>query len=99
MDSNIEAVGIYAVFFSVGTQNTAKNTIFVYVKTADCLHRSIFYWDTKPVGHMRIGKTYDLVFTTKIVAVLTFLFTGRKKSVFLYNFALTNQVAHNGMYK
>ena len=86
-------------FFSVGTQNTAKNTIFVYVKTADCLHRSIFYWDTKPVGHMRMGKTYDLVFTTKKVAVLTFLFTGRKKSVFLYNFALTNQVAHNGMYK
>ena len=27
---------------------------------------------------------YDLVFTTNIVAVLTFLFTGRKKSVFLY---------------
>uniref|UniRef100_UPI0035673D63 hypothetical protein n=1 Tax=Bacteroides xylanisolvens TaxID=371601 RepID=UPI0035673D63 len=25
--------------------------------------------------------------TTKIVAVLTFLFTGRKKSVFLYTFA------------
>ena len=48
---------------------------------------------------MRRGKPYDLVFTTKIVAVLTFLFTGRKKSVFLYNFALTNQVAHNGMYK
>ncbi|WP_206424381.1 hypothetical protein, partial [Bacteroides xylanisolvens] len=39
-----------------------------------------------PVGHMRMGKPYDLVFTTKIVAVLTFLFTGRKKSVFLYTF-------------
>ena len=36
---------------------------------------------------MRMGKPYDLVFTTKIVAVLTFLFTGRKKSVFLYTFA------------
>ena len=35
---------------------------------------------------MRMGKPYDLVFTTKIVAVLTFLFTGRKKSVFLYTF-------------
>ncbi|EIY84111.1 hypothetical protein HMPREF1074_04381, partial [Bacteroides xylanisolvens CL03T12C04] len=46
-----------------------------------------FYWDIKPVGHMRMGKPYDLVFTTKIVAVLTFLFTGRKKSVFLYTFA------------
>jgi len=34
-----------------------------------------------------MGKPYDLVFTTKIVAVLTFLFTGRKKSVFLYTFA------------
>ena len=33
-----------------------------------------------------MGKPYDLVFTTKIVAVLTFLFTGRKKSVFLYTF-------------
>ena len=74
-------------FFSISTQNTAKNTIFVYVKTADYLHRSIFYWDTKPVGHMRMGKTYDLVFTTKIVAVLTFLSTGRKKYVFLYTFA------------
>ena len=69
-------------FFSVGTQNTAKNTIFVYVKTADCLHRSNFYWDTKPVRHMRMGKPCDLVFTTKIIAGLTFLFTGRKKTVF-----------------
>ncbi|EIY84211.1 hypothetical protein HMPREF1074_04166, partial [Bacteroides xylanisolvens CL03T12C04] len=49
-----------------------------------------FYWDIKPVGHMRMGKPYDLVFTTKIVAVLTFLFTGRKKSVFLYTFATDN---------
>ena len=37
---------------------------------------------------MRMGKPYDLVFTTKIVAVLTFLFTGRKKSVFLYTFVI-----------
>lgn len=37
---------------------------------------------------MRMGKPCDLVFTTKIVAVLTFLSTGRKKSVFLYTFAL-----------
>lgn len=37
---------------------------------------------------MRMGKTYDLVFTTKIVAVLTFLSTGRKKYVFLYTFAM-----------
>lgn len=39
---------------------------------------------------MRMGKPYDLVFTTKIVAVLTFLFTGRKKSVFLYTFVFRN---------
>jgi len=43
---------------------------------------------------MRMGKPYDLVFTTKIVAVLTFLFTGRKKSVFLYTFAIY-QLADN----
>ena len=40
---------------------------------------------------MRMGKPYDLVFTTKIVAVLTFLFTGRKKSVFLYTFVIFAQ--------
>lgn len=40
---------------------------------------------------MRMGKPYDLVFTTKIVAVLTFLFTGRKKSVFLYTFVNQQQ--------
>ena len=48
---------------------------------------------------MRMGKPYDLVFTTKIVAVLTFLFTGRKKSVFLYTFALSKDgsFAQGGM--
>ena len=50
---------------------------------------------------MRMGKPYDLVFTTKIVAVLTFLFTGRKKSVFLYTF-VTNDIVwceYNGAYR
>lgn len=41
-----------------------------------------------------MGKTYDLVFTTKIVAVLTFLSTGRKKSVFLYTFAMSSPKTH-----
>ena len=45
-------------------------------------------FDPVTYGHMRMGKPYDLVFTTKIVAVLTFLFTGRKKSVFLYTFGI-----------
>ena len=48
---------------------------------------------------MRMGKPYDLVFTTKIVAVLTFLFTGRKKSVFLYTFALKESFFDRGKRK
>ena len=42
---------------------------------------------------MRLGKPADLFLPTKIVTVLTFLYTGRKKSLFLCTFALkTNQL-------
>ena len=74
-------------FFSISTQNTAKTLSLCTSRPQTTFIEVFFYWDIKPVGHMRMGKPYDLVFTTKIVAVLTFLFTGRKKSVFLYTFA------------
>ena len=35
---------------------------------------------------MRTGTPCDLVFTTKIVTIFTFLSTGRKKICFLYTF-------------
>ena len=37
---------------------------------------------------MRLGKPADLFLPTKIVTVLTFLYTGRKKSLFLCTFAV-----------
>lgn len=47
----------------------------------------IFYWNNKPVfNFIEAGQPTDLIFPVKIVAVVTFFYTGRKKSLFLYNF-------------
>lgn len=48
---------------------------------------------------MRLGKPADLFLPTKIVTVLTFLYTGRKKSLFLCTFEMCKKNIELGVKK